>query len=148
MRMEGTSGHPFREQPDPSETKERTLSIERIPSDFASYSDSVSVSGPGRWIYVSGQVGMDADKKVEGDLATQTHATLDHIERILQQSGAGLGDVVKISVYLTSLDDYASFSAVRAERFGEALPTSAAVQVAGLLLGAEIEIDAVAFLAE
>jgi len=123
------------------------LSIERIPSDFASYSDAVAVDGPGRWIQVAGQVGMDADGKVEGDLAAQTHATLDNIEKVLAKVGADLTDVVKIVVYLTSLDDYASFSAVRAERFGDVLPASAAVQVAGLLLGAEIEIEALAFVA-
>lgn len=124
------------------------MSIERIPSDFASYSDAVTVSGPGRWIQVAGQVGMDADGKVEGDLAAQTHATLDNVEKVLAKVGAGLGDVVKIVVYLTSLDDYASFSAVRAERFGDVLPASAAVQVAGLLLDAEIEIEALAFVAD
>jgi enamine deaminase RidA (YjgF/YER057c/UK114 family) len=124
------------------------MSIERIPSDFASYSDVVAVDGPGRWIHVSGQVGMDAEGKVEGDLTAQTHATLDHIERALGKVGANLGDVVKITVYLTGLEDYASFSKVRAERFGDTLPASAAVQVAGLLLGAEIEIDAVAFVPE
>lgn len=124
------------------------MSIERIPSDFASYSDAVAVSGPGRWIQVAGQVGMDADGKVEGDLAAQTHATLDNVEKVLAKVGADLTDVVKIVVYLTSLDDYASFSAVRAERFGDVLPASAAVQVAGLLLDAEIEIEALAFVAE
>jgi 2-iminobutanoate/2-iminopropanoate deaminase len=124
------------------------MSIERVPSDFASYSDVVAVEGPGRWIHVSGQVGMDADGKVEGDLEAQTNATLDHLERALGKVGASLGDVVKITVYLTSLEDYASFSKVRAERFGDNLPASAAVQVAGLLLGAEVEIDALAFVPE
>jgi 2-iminobutanoate/2-iminopropanoate deaminase len=124
------------------------MSIERVPSDFASFSDVVAVDGPGRWIHVSGQVGMDADGKVEGDLAAQTNATFDHIERALGKVGASMGDVVKITVYLTSLDDYASFSAVRAERFGDTLPASAAIQVAGLLLGAEVEIDALAFVPE
>ncbi len=122
------------------------MSVERVPSDFASYSDVVAVGGPGRWIHVAGQVGMDAEGKVEGDLAAQTHATLDNVEKALAKVGGGLDDVVKITVYLTSLDDYASFSAVRAERFGETLPASAAVQVAGLLLGAEVEIEALAFL--
>jgi 2-iminobutanoate/2-iminopropanoate deaminase len=56
--------------------------------------------------------------------------------------------VVRITVYLTGLDDYAEFSRVRAERFGDSLPASAAVQVAGLLLGALVEIEAVAFVAE
>ena len=74
------------------------MSIERVPSDFASFSDVVAVDGPGRWIHVAGQVGMDADGKVEGDLATQTHATFDHVERLLGKVGAGMGDVVKITV--------------------------------------------------
>jgi 2-iminobutanoate/2-iminopropanoate deaminase len=125
------------------------MPIERVPSNFAptSFADAVAVSGPGRWIHVAGQVGMDADAKVEGDLATQANVTFDHIERILAGSGAGLADVVKLTVFLTSLDDYGSFSRVRSERFGENLPASSAVQVAGLLLGAEIEIEAVAFVA-
>jgi 2-iminobutanoate/2-iminopropanoate deaminase len=126
------------------------MSIERYPSNFAptSFSDAVAASGPGRWINVAGQVGMDGEGKVEGDLTAQSHATFDHIERILGEAGASLADVVKITVFLTSLDEYAAFSAVRAERFGEVLPASSAVQVAGLLLGAEIEIEALAFVAE
>ncbi|MCW3063305.1 MAG: hypothetical protein JWN32_477 [Solirubrobacterales bacterium] len=121
------------------------MSIERYPSDFASFSDMVAVGEPGTWLHVSGQVGMDDKHQVSGDLAAQTHATLDHVERVLGLAGADLSHVVRITVYLTSLENYADFSRVRAERFGDHLPASAAVQVAGLLLGAQIEIDAVAF---
>lgn len=127
------------------------MAIERIPSGFAptSFSDAVVVAAPGgRWIHVSGQVGMDDEQKVEGDLEAQTRATFGHIERILGQCGAGLSDVVKLTVFLTGLDDYGSFSKVRAELFAGNLPASSAVQVAGLLLGAEVEIEAVAFVAE
>ncbi len=119
--------------------------IERYPSSFASFSEAVAVEGPGRWIQIAGQVGMDDDGKVEGDMAQQTHRTIDHLERIVRRAGGELSDIVRITVYLTGLEDYADFSRVRAERFGEHLPASAAVQVAGLLLGAAIEIDAVAF---
>jgi 2-iminobutanoate/2-iminopropanoate deaminase len=121
------------------------MAVERVPSSFASFSDAVAVDGPGRWIHVAGQVAMDADGKVSGSLAEQTSVTLDHVERVLRGLGADLSDVVKITVYLTSLDDYSEFSRVRAERFGDSLPASAAVQVAGLLLGALVEIEAVAF---
>jgi 2-iminobutanoate/2-iminopropanoate deaminase len=125
------------------------MSIERVPSSFApqSFSDAVAVDGPGRWVHVAGQVGMDPDGKVEGDLATQANTTFDHIERILTAAGAELSDVVKLTVFLTSLDNYGDFSKVRAERFAGSLPVSSAVQVAGLLLDAEIEIEAVAFVA-
>ncbi|HVO53685.1 MAG TPA: RidA family protein [Solirubrobacterales bacterium] len=123
------------------------MGIERVPSSFApsSFSDAVAVDGPGRWIQVAGQVGLDPDGKVAGDLATQANTSLDHVERILTQAGASLCHVVKLTVYLTSLDNYAEFSKVRAERFAEGLPASVAVQVAGLLLDAEIEIEALAF---
>jgi 2-iminobutanoate/2-iminopropanoate deaminase len=124
------------------------MTIERVPSTLASFSDAVTVAGPGRWIHVAGQVALDAEGKVSGDLAGQTNVTLDHIERILNGVGADLSHVVRITVYLTGLDDYAEFSRVRAERFGDSLPASAAVQVAGLLLGALVEIEAVAFVAE
>ena len=123
--------------------------VERFPASFAKYSEGVSVQGPGKWVFVAGQVALGEDNQlVEGDLASQTELTLDHVERVLKNAGAELGHVVMINVYLTSLDDYAAFAEVRARRFGENLPASAAVQVAGLMLGAAIEIDAVAFVPE
>jgi 2-iminobutanoate/2-iminopropanoate deaminase len=122
------------------------MGIERVPSEFASYSDVVAVGGPGKWVHVAGQVGMDAEGKVEGDLAAQTNATLDHIERNLAKVGGTLADVVKITTFVLDFDDYASFSKVRAERFGDNLPASSAVAVADLLLGSLVEIEAVAFI--
>lgn len=122
------------------------MTVERYPSDFAKFSDAVSVEGPGRWIHVSGQVGFDEEMKlVEGGLAAETNATFDCIERALAKAGADLSHVIRITVFMTELSDYADFSRVRAERFGEDVPASAAVGVAALLVGAAIEIDAVAF---
>lgn len=123
--------------------------VERFPASFAKYSEVVSVGGPGRWIQVAGQVALGKDNQlVEGDLAAQTERTLDHVERVLRRAGAELSHVVKINVYLTSLEDYGAFSEVRARRFGDDPPASAVVQVAGLMLDAAIEIDAVAFVPE
>ena len=56
-----------------------------------------------------------------------------------------MSHVVKINAFVTSLEEYPDYAQARAERFGELLPASATVQVAGLLVGAHIEIDAVAF---
>jgi 2-iminobutanoate/2-iminopropanoate deaminase len=123
--------------------------IERYPASFAKYSEVVSVQGPGRWVHVSGQVALDENNQlVEGDLAAQTELTLDHVERVLRRASAELSDVIKITVYLTSLDDYSAFSEVRAKRFGDTPPASAAVKVDGLMLDAAIEIEAVAFVPE
>ena len=122
------------------------MTIERTPSAIGwSFSDVVSAGGPGRWLHVSGQVAFDANQEVHGSVGEQAHGCFDHIETVLAGAGAGLEHVVKITVYLTDLTDYAQFSAARAERFGANLPASSAVQVAGLLVGAAVEIEAVAF---
>jgi 2-iminobutanoate/2-iminopropanoate deaminase len=124
------------------------MSIERhITNPSSGFSDAVTAVGPGRLIHVAGNVGFGAEGKVvEGGMGAEARATFDNIERTLQEVGAEMSDIVKINAFVTSLDDYAEYAQARAERFGEQLPASATVQVAGLLVGAQIEIDAVAFL--
>lgn len=125
------------------------MTIERLPSDLGSFSEAVAHDGPGRTIHVSGMIGFGPDGKlVEGGIAAQTAATFDTIEGILGRAGAELSDLVRMNVFMLDLAEYGEFSRVRAERFGDQLPASAAVQVSGLLLGARIEIDATAFVAE
>jgi enamine deaminase RidA (YjgF/YER057c/UK114 family) len=126
------------------------MSIERLTTNPASgFSDAVTTVGPGRLIHVSGHVGFGPDGKVVSDgMGAEAEATFDNIERALNESGADLSHVVKINAFVTSLEEYPDYAAVRAERFGEKLPASATVQVAGLLVGAHIEIDAVAFVPE
>ena len=124
------------------------MSIERHTTNPASgFSDAVTTVGPGRMIHVAGNVGFGPDGKVvAGGMGAEARATFDNIERTLREVGAEMSDVVKINAFVTSLDDYAEYAEARSERFGEQLPASATVQVAGLLVGAQIEIDAVAFL--
>jgi len=126
------------------------MSIERLTSNPASgFSDAVSTVGPGRLIHVAGNVGFGADGKVvPGGMGAEAAATLDNIERTLAQAGADMSHVVKINAFVTNLEEYPEYAKVRAERFGEQLPASATVMVAGLLVGAHIEIDAVAFVPE
>ncbi|MCV7226161.1 RidA family protein [Mycolicibacterium komossense] len=111
-----------------------------------SYSDAVAVSGPGRWIHVSGQVGFGPAGTVTGTLYEQTHRCFDHLETALVTAGGALTDTVRITAYLVGLDDYPEFATARAERFGDHPPASAAVGVSQLLFSARVEIDAVAFL--
>jgi enamine deaminase RidA (YjgF/YER057c/UK114 family) len=104
------------------------MSIERLVNNPGSgFAEAVTTVGPGRVVYVSGCVGFGPEGKVvDGGMRAEAAATFDNIE----------------------LDEYADYAAVRSERFGEQLPASATVQVAGLLVGAQIEIDAVAFIPE
>ena len=123
------------------------MSIERLPTNPTSgFSDTVTTVGPGRLIHVAGNVGFGPDGKVvTGGMGAEARATFDNIERTLQAAGADMSHVVKINAFVTSLEEYPAYAQARAERFGELLPASATVQVAGLLVGAQIEIDAVAF---
>ena len=117
------------------------MGIERVPgARGASFSRAVVVRGAGRTVYVSGHLAPG------GSMAEQTNGCFDQIEAALQAVGGSLEHVVRITAWLTTLDQYAEYSRVRGERFGANLPASAAVHVAGLLQGALIEIDAVAFI--
>lgn len=126
------------------------MSIERHTTDPAKgFSDAVATSGPGRLVHVAGNVGFGADGKVVGGgMGAEARATFDNIERTLGEIGAEMANIVKIEAYVTSLENYGEYAEARAERFGETLPASSTVQVAGLLVGAQIEIDAVAFIPE
>jgi 2-iminobutanoate/2-iminopropanoate deaminase len=117
------------------------MSIQRVPGGgTASFSKAVAVTGAGKTVYVSGNI------SPRGSLAEQASGCIDEIESALRAVGGTLEHVVRITAWLTSLDEYPEYNRVRGERFGTNLPASAAVQVAGLLRGALIEIDAVAFI--
>jgi 2-iminobutanoate/2-iminopropanoate deaminase len=113
-----------------------------------SFSNSLRVREPsGTWVYVSGQFGTDeAGALIPGGLAAEARAALENILKAVREAGGTAADVVKITAYLTSLEDYSRYNEVRKEVFAAKLPTSTAVAVAGLIVkGASIEIDAVAF---
>lgn len=119
------------------------MGVERVPTQGgASFSAAVVIAGPGRWVHISGQI------EPRSTLAEEAAACFEQIAATLAPLGGSLSDVVRITAYLTSLDEYAEYGRVRAQYFGDTLPASAAVQVAGLLSGAKIEIDGVAFLAD
>ena len=119
------------------------MGIDRVPgAGAASFSKAVVVTGPGRTVYVSGNI------SPKGSMAEQANGCIDQIEEALRSAGSSLEHVVRVTAWLTRLDEYGEYNRVRGARFGAHLPASAAVQVAGLLRGALIEIDAVAFIPE
>jgi 2-iminobutanoate/2-iminopropanoate deaminase len=123
------------------------MTVQRIPGpEGFSYSDVTAIDGAGRLVFVAGQVGWDAEGRVVEGLGAQSRACFDLIEGHLRKVGASLADVVKVNASVTTLDNYAEYGEARAEAFGNHLPASATVQVAGLLAeGALIEIEAIAF---
>ena len=124
--------------------------MQRFSSPYSSsFSDSVVVSGRGRWIHVSGQVGAEEGKPVTAtDFGDEVDLCIANIQKSLERAGASLSDVVRITAYLTKLELYPAYNEARAKAFSSAPPASATVQVAGLLANASIEMDAVAFVEE
>lgn len=125
------------------------ISVERqVGSAGLSFSNSLRVMGAeGTWVYVSGQFGTDETGAViPGGLVAESKVALENVLKAVREAGGTAVDVVKITAYLTSLDDYQRYNEVRREVFGEGLPASTAVGVASLVLAeASVEIDAVAF---
>jgi enamine deaminase RidA (YjgF/YER057c/UK114 family) len=104
--------------------------------------------GPKSLIFVSGEVGRDAEGKVvPGGMEAEARQCFANIRQALTRAGADFKDVVRITAYIKDLADYPAYAKVRIEVFGENWPASASVGVSDLLLGARLEIDAVAAIA-
>ena len=123
--------------------------LKHLPSPIApTFSEAVRIdTQAGSWIFISGQVGVPLPPD-HGSVTfeQEVRTTFERIRNSLNKLGAEMHHVVSIKTYLTDLSPYAAFSRIRGEFFPQEPPTSTAVQVAGLLLNAKIEIDAVAFL--
>jgi reactive intermediate/imine deaminase len=115
------------------------------------YSHAVRVeTGQATWIYLSGQVALDADGNLvaPNDLRGQTEQVFENLTAILRANGATWDDVVKITTFVTNLDDLDGMRQVRARYLPEEPPASTAVQIPALVLpDAVIEIEAVAVIA-
>jgi 2-iminobutanoate/2-iminopropanoate deaminase len=96
-------------------------------------------------IFISGEVGRDeSGTVVAGSFEAETRQCFANLKFALQRAGAEFKDVVRITAYVKDLADYAAYAQIRNEMFGAEWPASASVGVSDLLLGARIEIDAVA----
>jgi 2-iminobutanoate/2-iminopropanoate deaminase len=100
----------------------------------------------GNAVYCSGQVHLDpvSGKLVEGDIGSQTRQCLENLKKVLQSAGVGFGDVVKTTVFLTSMADFSAMNEVYKTYMSEPFPARSTVQVAGLPLGARVEIEVIA----
>ncbi len=100
----------------------------------------------GEWLVVSGQLGLSEGRLVDGGVQAQLRQALVNLATLLDSEGATLSDVVKTTVFLRHIDDYASMNHTYVEVFGDHRPARAAVAVAGLPMAALVEVDAWAYL--
>ena len=99
----------------------------------------------GDWLVVSGQVGAVEGKLVEGGVREQLQQALANLRGLLEGAGASLDDVVKCTVFLTDMADFATMNELYMAAFGDHRPARSAVAVKQLPLGALIEIEAWAY---
>ncbi len=124
------------------EEKDIILS-EKAPRPIGPYSQAV---GAGGFIFVSGQIPMDERGNiVKGDIKLQTERVIENIKAILEAAGAGIGDVVRVTVYLKDLNDFSDMNEVYSRYFVDSKPSRVTVEVSGLPKGVRIEMSAIAY---
>ena len=121
----------------------RVIATDGAPKAIGPYSQGIVANG---FLYTAGQVNRDpaTSKVVEGDIAVQTNRVLDNLEAVLKAAACSFKDVVKATVFMADLDDFAKMNEVFASRFGESRPARTTVQVSKLPGGGKLEIDLVA----
>lgn len=115
------------------------------PQAIGPYAQAVAVDG---WLFTSGQIPLNAaGELVDGDVTVQTTQVLDNLHAVLTAAGSGFDKVVKTTVFLADMNDFAAMNAVYAARFGSHTPARSTVQVARLPRDVKVEIEVVARLA-
>jgi len=121
----------------------------RMQQGKPAYSHVVSVTGPGRMIYVAGQLARDADGNIvgPGDMRAQLEQTFKNLDACLKAAGATWADVVKTNTFVTDYQAFSRCSDVRMRYLGVGSPTSTTIQISGLAQPeAMVEIELVAAL--
>ena len=118
----------------------------QAPKAIGPYSQAIKAGG---FVFCSGQIPLDptTNELVSGDISAETSRVLDNLKAVLLAAGSDLSRVVKTTIFLTDMNDFATVNSVYGRYFtGDVLPARATVQVAGLPRGCRVEIDAVALL--
>ena len=119
------------------------VSTKDAPQAIGPYSQAIKANG---FVFTSGQIAIDpaTQQVIAGDVAAQTERVLRNLSEILEAAGSGLGKVVKSTVFLRSMDDFAAMNAVYAKYFSSAPPSRSTVEVARLPRDVLVEIDVIA----
>jgi 2-iminobutanoate/2-iminopropanoate deaminase len=125
--------------------EKQVVRTERAPAPFqgAPYSQAIRANG---FVFVSGQLSLEPDHaEIVGEsIQEQTEKVFDNLQAILEEAGSGLDRIVKTTVYLTDLGEFAGMNEVYARRVGEPFPARATIEISKLPSGAKVEIEAIA----
>ncbi len=121
----------------------KEIASKKAPAAIGPYSQGIRAGG---FLFVSGQIPVEpvAGETIKGGIVAQTRQVLHNIEMILKEAGLTMADVVKTTVYLKDLSQFAEMNGAYGEFFSPPYPARATVEVKGLPKGVMIEIDAIA----
>ncbi len=124
----------------------QTIGTDRAPAAIGPYSQAIRASGT--LLFTSGQIPLEpaSGEMVPGDIAAQTSRVLENLKAVVEAGGGSLADVVKTTIFLADMSDFATVNEVYAKFFPTDPPARSTVQVASLPKGARVEIEAIAVL--
>ena len=122
--------------------EKRAIHSDGAPSAIGTYSQAVK---SGQFVFLSGQIPLDPATMeiVEGDFEARARRVFDNLKAVAMQADGDLDHIVKLTIYLTDLDNFATVNGVMADFFQEPYPARAALGVASLPKGADIEAEAI-----
>jgi reactive intermediate/imine deaminase len=126
-------------------SRREEIRVPALAEPVSHFTDGVRA---GDLLFVSGAIAVDGDGRlVEGDVVAQARKVFENVGAVLAAAGVGFESVVKVTVFLTDIDDRPAVNEVRKEVFGASRPASTLVEVSKLVVpGARVEVEAVAFL--
>jgi 2-iminobutanoate/2-iminopropanoate deaminase len=130
-----------------SNEKKSIVSTTDAPAAIGPYSQAVKAGG---FVFTSGQIALDpaTGQMVTGGTAAETRQVLANLRAVLAAAGASIDDVVKTTIFLADMDDFAVVNEIYAETFRSAMPARSTVQAARLPRGARVEIEAIALMGD
>jgi len=118
------------------------IHTEKAPAAIGTYSQAIDANG---LVFLSGQIPLDPAtmEVVDGDFEARARRVFDNLAAVAEAAGGSLDDIVKLTVFLTDLGNFATVNAVMEDYFNEPFPARAAVGVASLPKGVDVEADAI-----
>ena len=123
----------------------QVISTDKAPAAVGAYSQGIIANG---FVFTAGQVPLvpGSSNLAEGGIEGQTRQVMNNIKGVLEASGSSMANVVKTTVFLADINDFAAFNAVYGSYFTENPPARTTVQAGALPIGASIEVEAIALL--
>ncbi|MBE6022187.1 MAG: RidA family protein [Cellulosilyticum sp.] len=121
-----------------------SVSSNKAPGALGPYSQAIVVNG---MVYTSGQLGMNAEGIFQGETAAeQAEQAIQNLKAVLEEAGSSIDNVVKTTVFLADINDFAAVNEVYGKHFTQPYPARSAVEVANLPKGGRVEIEVIATL--